>query len=277
MLDHPPVAPSTTDRHVRWLPVLVVVLAVAVTPLLVPRASAQTDPAPDATTTGAADDPATDSTDDALLAAGAEVYTAVCSSCHQPGGVGLAGRFPPLLDNPNVTDAAYVATVIANGRTGELSVNGETYNGVMPAQSTLNDADTTAVIAYIQSGFAAPASAPVASTGPVAGTKLPALTNFTVLIAALVVAGAAALILGPRVIAANDARSITWVDAWMKTAVIVVGAIVVTTVVPAWLLERATVQDLPRTAQDLLAVAVWLAGIVATVWALWYARREHRV
>ncbi len=38
----------------------------------------------------------------AELREGAAVYTAICSSCHQPGGAGLSGQFPPLINNPNV-------------------------------------------------------------------------------------------------------------------------------------------------------------------------------
>ncbi|MGI9610595.1 MAG: c-type cytochrome, partial [Acidimicrobiia bacterium] len=120
--------------------------------------------------------------DEAVLAElreGAAVYTAICSSCHQPGGAGISGQFPPLINNPNVDDPAYVAEVINSGRQGELVVDGVTYDSVMPAFSTLSDAETQAVIAYIQNGFEAPPdeNAVAIPTGPVAGTELPALTN----------------------------------------------------------------------------------------------------
>ena len=216
--------------------------------------------------------------DDEVLREGAEVYTAVCSSCHQPGGVGVSGDFPPLIDNPNLDDAAYIEDVIRNGRTGVITVNGETYDGVMPAQSTLSDDDISAVIVYIQSGFAAPAApAPEVDTGPVAGTELPILADYAWIVAMLVALGAGALVLGPRVIAANDRRTIPWTDAWMKTAVIVVGLIVATTVIPAKVLELDTVQELPRAGQDLIAVGIWSFALVVSLWALWYAHREKRI
>lgn len=247
-------------RWHRWFPLLGVVLAIVLAPLAGIGASAAATP------------------DDDTLRAGAEVYSSVCASCHQPGGVGLSGRYPPLLDNPNVADAAYVEGVIRNGRSGQITVNGETYDGVMPAQSTLGDADVTAVIAYIQSGFSAPAGpVPEASTGPAAGTELPILANYAWIVAFAVALGAAALVLGPRVVAAHDRREITWVDAWMKTAVIAVAAVVVTTIVPAKVLELGTVQDLPRNAQDLIAVGLWALGVGATLLALWYAHRERRI
>ena len=216
--------------------------------------------------------------DDDVLRAGAEVYTSVCSSCHQPGGVGLSGDYPPLLDNPNVQDTEYVRTVIAEGRSGQIVVNGETYDGVMPAQSTLSDADVDNVIAYIQSGFAAP-SAPevVVETGPAAGTELPPFSAMMIAAAALLTVGLFVLVLGPRVVGAHDRRTLPWVDAWMKTAVIVVGLIVALVFVPSRVLEVDAVQDLPPMAQDLIAVGLWSAGLVAGLWALWYAHREQRV
>ena len=89
--------------------------------------------------------------------------------------------------------------------------------------------------------------------------------------------GAGALILGPRIVAVHDRRRLGWVDAWMKTAVIVVGLIVGTTIVPATVLELDTVQDLPRAGQDIIAVGLWAAALVVALWALWYAHKEKRI
>jgi mono/diheme cytochrome c family protein len=243
-----------------WTPVLSVLVALVLAPFAGFGADAAAGP------------------DDEVLRDGAAVYSAVCSSCHQPGGVGLAGDYPPLIDNPHVDDAEYVETVIRNGRTGEIVVNGVTYDGIMPAQSTLSDDDIAAVIVYIQSGFAAPA-APAAeiSTGPVAGTELPILANYAWIVGLLLAVGVAALVLGPRVIAAHDRRELTWVDAWMKTAVIVVALVVSTTWLPARVLEIGTVQDLPKAAQDLIAVSIWIVALVASAWGLWYAHRDSRI
>lgn len=254
-----PEARTRRDRRFgRWLPLLTVVGAVGLTPLAV---------------SGSAPSP-----DDEVLANGAAVYTAVCSGCHQPGGVGLSGRFPPLIDNPNVQDTEYVETVIRNGLEGEIVVNGVTYDGVMPAQSTLSDEDVNDVIAYIQSGFATPATevAEVA-TGPVAGTELPLLTTYAWVAAVLIAVGAAGLVLGPKIVGVIDRRTVPWVDAWLKTGVIVVGAVLVTTIIPAQVLELEAVQELPRAGQDLIAVSFWIGGVLATLWALWYAWRERRI
>ena len=261
-----------------WVGALVIVLLSAIAPQAV---LAEGDGGTDM---GSTVDAATDAENDGAganddqLRAGAAVYSAICASCHQPGGVGLAGRYPPLLNNPNVADAAYISEVIANGRQGEITVNGETYNGVMPAQSSLTQAEIESVIVYIQSGFAAPAAAVVeVPTGPVAGTELPLLADYAWLGAFALAALVLAMALGPRVIAAHDRRELSWVDAWMKTAVIVVTGVLFTTIVPAKVLENGTVQTLPRSAQDLIAVGLWAGCVMVMIAALWYAYRERRI
>lgn len=254
-----PAAPRGGRWH-RWTPLFAAAVAFLLAPLAGIGADAATAP------------------DDDTLRLGAEVYSSVCASCHQPGGVGLPGRYPPLKDNPNLTDPAYIEDVIRNGRSGPITVNGETYDGVMPAQGAMSDGDISAVVTYIMSGFAAPSGpAPEINTGPAAGTELPLLADYAWIAAMLIALGGGALVLGPRIIAAHDRREVTWVDAWMKTAVIAVGAIVVTTIVPARVLEIKTVQDLPRAAQDLIAVGLWAGGVVVTILALWYAHRERRI
>ncbi len=215
-----------------------------------------------------------------LLLEGANVYSAVCSACHQPGGGGLSGQFPPLDENPNVQDAAYVADVIANGKEGEITVLGETYDGVMPAFATLPDADVEAVIAYIQSGFVTPVTentpAPT-NTGPVAGTQLPALANMTMYAAFAIAVAGAALALAPRVVDANDRLDFPWLDAWLRTALIVVAVIFFVVYIPSWALQTGTVAKLGDFGQQFIGVALWLGGLGVVLGALWYAHKEDRI
>lgn len=104
---------------------------------------------------------------------GREVYLANCAACHQGTGTGVPGSFPPLLDNPNIQDAGYVGTVIREGKTGPIEVNGVAFDGEMPAQAQLTDAEIDAVIAYIQAGVFIPADVvPVGEGGASAGEKL---------------------------------------------------------------------------------------------------------
>lgn len=216
---------------------------------------------------------------DEQLREGAEVYSQVCSSCHQPGGAGLPGRFPPLIDNPNVDDAAYVADVIANGRQGEIVVNGEVYDGIMPSFSTLSEDETDAVIAYIQNDFAAPAAAiaEFESQVPVAGTELPALTNLSAVVAFLLAAAVVAMVLAPRLLSENSRLNTPWLDAWLKTAVIVLSVIVLTVFVPDWALKTTAVSKLSRFAQDFIGSSLWAIGLAIVLGGLWYAHRESRI
>ncbi len=212
------------------------------------------------------------------LREGQQVYSQICSSCHQPGGAGLAGQYPPLIDNPNVDDAAYLRDVIENGRQGELEVGGETFDGVMPSFSTLSDDETDAVIAYIQADFVAPAGeVAIGPTGPVAGTELPALTNLGAILAYLLAAGVAALVLAPRLLSENSRLNTPWLDAWLKTAVIVIGFAFLTIVVPDWALKQDSVTKLSRFAQDLIGTGLWTGGLAALLFGLWYAHRESRI
>ena len=64
--------------------------------------------------------PTTGPAADAQSPSGSEVYAAHCSSCHQAGGEGIVGTFPPLLGNPAAADAAYVESIIRDGQPRRL-------------------------------------------------------------------------------------------------------------------------------------------------------------
>ncbi|MGF1668656.1 MAG: c-type cytochrome [Acidimicrobiia bacterium] len=104
---------------------------------------------------------------------GATAYQQACASCHQADGAGIPGAFPPLAGNPNVADPDYVADVIRNGVQGPISVNGETYDGVMPAITGLTDTQIEAVAAYVAGMATGVAGTPptptTAPAGPVPG------------------------------------------------------------------------------------------------------------
>src|SRR5574343_97264 len=82
-------------------------------------------------------------------ARGKAVFDANCAVCHQADGKGVAGVFPPLAHSDFFQQRPYeMAHLVLNGRSGTMVVNGQKYNGVMPAQD-LNDEDISAVINYI--------------------------------------------------------------------------------------------------------------------------------
>ncbi|MFN3215547.1 MAG: c-type cytochrome [Acidimicrobiales bacterium] len=278
MSDH-----SATTSPALWRGLLAAsVLLAALLGPLVGGGAAQSEPAdPADASVDAGPDADADASgvSDEVLILGAEVYTAVCSSCHQPGGTGIVGQFPPLAGNPNVADTDYMIEVITNGLQGEIVVNGETYNGRMPAFSTLPDDEVDAVIAYIQSGFQAPtnAVAAVVDTGPVAGTELPGLANMTNILAIAIAGGVAALVLAPRLTSEHSRLEMPWFDAWLKSGVIVIGLVVFTVFVPSWVLQTETVSGLDRMAQDIIGAGLWFGALAAGIWALWYANRERRI
>jgi ubiquinol-cytochrome c reductase cytochrome b subunit len=83
---------------------------------------------------------------------GAKVFSTNCSTCHGAQGQGLPGSFPPLANNPVVTgDPNKVIGIALNGLHESITVNGQTYNGVMPPwKGTLSNKDIADVITYIR-------------------------------------------------------------------------------------------------------------------------------
>ncbi|HYL26363.1 MAG TPA: cytochrome c [Candidatus Nitrosotalea sp.] len=102
---------------------------------------------------------------------GAAIYLANCSSCHQPNGEGVAGAFPPLAQNPAVTGPPVaVITIVKEGLTGRLVVNGQAYSGIMPAwKGVLSDEEIASAINYIRSSWKN--QAPGVSAADVAAVK----------------------------------------------------------------------------------------------------------
>ncbi|HEY4327563.1 MAG TPA: cbb3-type cytochrome c oxidase subunit II [Mucilaginibacter sp.] len=78
---------------------------------------------------------------------GAALYTANCSSCHQPNGEGLVGAFPPLKGSKVVLndDPEVQITIIMQGYNGRAS---EGY-GVMPPVGTNNNLKPEEIVAII--------------------------------------------------------------------------------------------------------------------------------
>lgn len=83
---------------------------------------------------------------------GKAVYQQNCQACHQPGGVGIKGAFPPLADNPNIAgNPEYLAEVIIKGVSGPMEVNGDHYSGHMPAMAHIDNQKIGDLVAYILS------------------------------------------------------------------------------------------------------------------------------
>jgi len=90
-----------------------------------------------------------------LLKLGEEVYKSgaggiACMTCHMENGQGTPGAFPPLVgQKEHMGDCVKHAGIVIHGMTGELVVDGVTYNGVMtPQGDLLDDLKIAAVISY---------------------------------------------------------------------------------------------------------------------------------
>lgn len=88
-----------------------------------------------------------------MTAFGKSVYNTTCFACHQSDGNGLPNVFPPLVNSDwlKKNREQAISTVI-HGRTGEITVNGKKYAGVMPPQN-LNDEQIAAVLTYVYQKF----------------------------------------------------------------------------------------------------------------------------
>ena len=83
------------------------------------------------------------------VAAGAVLYNGTCSVCHQQNGEGLGGVFPALANSDYLmADTDRAIAVVLNGLSGEVVVNGEAFNSVMPPMSQLNDDEIANILTF---------------------------------------------------------------------------------------------------------------------------------
>lgn len=83
----------------------------------------------------------------------ADLYAQNCASCHGQNLQGLTGAFPPLSGSDWVTgEPAVPIRIILYGLQGTIEVNGQTYNGLMPAfGSRLSNSQVAALVSYLRS------------------------------------------------------------------------------------------------------------------------------
>jgi mono/diheme cytochrome c family protein len=145
--------PYEGNRPVPWL-VLILVGAAFIWSLAYIGITHQAVPAAYGDRRGAADFAAASGSADGVVD-GAQIYATQCLACHQASGAGLAGVFPPLGDSEWVSGkAALPIQIVLHGVTGELDVNGTTYNGLMPTfKDKLDDAEIAAVLTYVRQSF----------------------------------------------------------------------------------------------------------------------------
>ncbi len=101
---------------------------------------------------GNSNEPTTRKNPYASAESGEAIYKRTCFACHQLDGKGIANTFPPLAKSDFITDRVQTITQIIKGKSGEVTVNGNKFNNVMPPQG-LNDEEIAAVLTYMYSNF----------------------------------------------------------------------------------------------------------------------------
>ncbi|MFP4846440.1 c-type cytochrome [Winogradskyella sp. PE311] len=89
----------------------------------------------------------------ASIIEGKLVYENLCITCHMADGKGVTKAFPPLA-NSDYLKKKQTASIkaVKNGMSGEITVNGITYNSVM-APLGLSDEEVADVVNYINNSW----------------------------------------------------------------------------------------------------------------------------
>lgn len=85
---------------------------------------------------------------------GAQIFSSTCAACHQAQGEGT-NVYPPLAGSEWVNGPeSRLVRIILHGLIGDVEVQGQVYNGAMPAWGpTLTDEEVATVATYIRSSF----------------------------------------------------------------------------------------------------------------------------
>lgn len=90
---------------------------------------------------------------DSVMALGKTVYDSYCLACHQANGLGIPEMYPPLTDTAWLSDRERLIGIVLDGLSGPVTVNGESYNEMMPTHNFLSDKEVAAVLSYIGKKF----------------------------------------------------------------------------------------------------------------------------
>lgn len=87
------------------------------------------------------------------IARGEQIYVAQCMSCHLDNGAGIEDVYPPLAKSDYLmADKNRSIDNIIHGLSGEIVVNGKTYNGEMTSFD-LTDEEVSDVLNYIRNSW----------------------------------------------------------------------------------------------------------------------------
>lgn len=81
------------------------------------------------------------------------LYNTNCAACHQKNGEGLTGAFPPLAKSDYLMARKDKGIgIVLHGLSGEITVNGKKYDGVMP-QMQLSDDEIASILTYVRNSW----------------------------------------------------------------------------------------------------------------------------
>ena len=88
------------------------------------------------------------------LTEGEQLYIKNCSNCHQRNGKGLGLVYPPLAPSDFMEkNVEAVICLMKNGQTGEITVNGNSFNQPMPGVPSLTELEIAEIATYIYNSW----------------------------------------------------------------------------------------------------------------------------
>ena len=86
---------------------------------------------------------------------GDQIFVAVCQTCHQSNGLGVAGQYPPLLGSEWLLDDVETPIrIVLYGLEGPIIVKGSGYDNKMPPfYDKLSDDEIAAVVSHARSSW----------------------------------------------------------------------------------------------------------------------------
>lgn len=85
---------------------------------------------------------------------GKQVFMQTCFVCHQPDGKGIPNQIPPLAGSDFLmADPERAIRIVLQGQTGEIVVNGKSYNGTMVSLNHLSDEEIANVLTYVKNSW----------------------------------------------------------------------------------------------------------------------------
>lgn len=85
---------------------------------------------------------------------GQQLYTQHCANCHQDDGTGFKAIYPPLKNADYlVNNIDQVLCIMKYGASGEMVVNGVTFNQAMPGVSSLTPLEIAEIATYVYNSW----------------------------------------------------------------------------------------------------------------------------